>query len=260
MPRKPRSDAPILSELLKGTKRWKALLQATGLSKATLTNSLRRLRKNGLVEPVLVDDEVHWQLSTEGQIIALEGIGRGLEVQDLKRATFSVTVQELHSNAWWDLINQASKSMEIEKYRPKDQSREDFEKILKSYCNQIKPVVSGLWPDLVQNVVYMVGSLLATLIVISAFLPSPLDEKSRKALSHYMTGTARPISEMLERQIRETLLANFNYLEALVILDKAVGEGKVSAEEFEGKPPDEVIRMLQQKGLLEVIEVSSDKK
>jgi hypothetical protein len=38
------------------------------------------------------------------------------------------------------------------------------------------------------------------------------------------------------------------------VLAKAAEEGKVSAEEWMHKPANEVIRMLQQKGLLEVIQ------
>ena len=254
MPRKALSHMRVLPELLTEAKRWNVLLEATGLPRATLTNSLKRLRKMGLVEPVLVNDEVHWELTPQGIAVALEETGRKTESIHMKKALFSVTIEELYPDAWSDLITEVARINKMESFRPKDVSGEDFKRNVKSYSDQIKTVVAGLWPSLVHDFVHMTAYLLANLIVIRAFLPSPLDEKSRMVLSRFMANVSKPASADIERQIRELLLGTFNYLEALVVLAKAAEEGKVSAEEWMHKPANEVIRMLQQKGLLEVIQ------
>ena len=254
MPRKPLGHIRVLPELLSGAKRWIMLLEATGLPRATLTNSLKRLRKMGLVEPVLVEDEVHWELTPQGIAVALEEAGRKTESTDLKKALFSVTIEELYPDAWSDLVIEAARINKMDTLRPKDLSEEDFKRNLRSYSDQIKTVVAGLWPSLIHNFVYATAYLLANLIVMRAFLPSPLDEKSRTILSRFMGNISKPVSTDIETQIRQILLGTFNYLEALVVLAKAAEEGEVNAEEWMKKPVNEVIRMLQQKGLLEVIE------
>lgn len=61
------ANRPVLEALSTGAKRWKDLQLQTCLPKATLTNCLKRMLREGLVQPVLINNEIHWDITARGQ-------------------------------------------------------------------------------------------------------------------------------------------------------------------------------------------------
>lgn len=235
MPRKPERQRQILPELLKEPKRWKALLGATGVPKATLTNNLRRMRKQGIVEAVLVDDKVRWQLTPQGKVVALEQVGKKEELQRVKKDIYSVAVRELYPNAWWDLVERTAKNFQIDQYRPKDLSRAEFKRNLLSYSGQIKPALIELWPTLTNDYVETIARILSFIVVMRALLPSRLDNKTTEMVRDALSNMSKRMFIDLDKRTEYNLLATIYRVEGLARLAELSEKVKVERSKQEPK-------------------------
>jgi len=263
MGRKPMSRRLILAALAGPPKRWKDLHIASGVPKATVSACLKKMRAEGEAEPMLIEDEIHWQLTAKGRLAATIEKAREVpatnqarkELEEWSRSRgFSVEIRELSPNAWRDLAETIMSRLNVDALRPKDLPPPQFKKNIESYTKQVKGVVAGLWPQMIHTFATEIATMLISVMIVRAFLPSPLNRKGRQKLQQFIDTITASWAEYLTKYTREMMIGNFNYLEALVVLDAATRAGKIAPEEWKGKPPDHVIRKLQELKLIEILD------
>lgn len=252
----------ILPALAGAPKRWKDVHMASGLARATVSVCLKKMRAEGEAEPVLIEDEIHWQLTAKGRFAA--ATEKALEIPATIRTSkeleewsesrgFSVEIRELSPNAWWNLVETTMSWLKVDDLRPRDMPAAQFKKNIESYTKQVKGVVAGLWPQMIHTFTVEFATMLISVMIVRTFLSSPLNRKGRQKLQEFIDTITVPWTEYLRSYTKEMLTANFNYLEALVVLDEATRAGKIAAEEWKGKPVNDVIRKLQELKLIQVL-------
>lgn len=262
MGRKPVARWPVLQVLLTQPKTWKELHIETGLKKATLSSCLERMRHEGEVRPLLSGKRIQWDLTSKGRYAALTEQVKQTGYTDETRKQLSrwsesrgfvVEIRELQEDSWWNLVKETIKVFNLNRLRPMDLTEKQFMDNLRSYVNQVKPVVTAMWPSLLHMLTLELATMLIIVMVFRAFLPTPLTEKDRERLAKLIDLLVGPYVEAWGKLAGETLRANFNYLEALVVASKATEEGKMTVGEWQNKPFGDVIRLLEERKLLKVI-------
>jgi len=258
----------ILLELYraKGALRWtelkSRLVEAGEMSETTLFLKLKGLRDEGkgYVERRLINDQICWELTSKGAYAALkERMNRGALLPEeakkeldawSKSSGFTVEIKELHPEAWWNLVKLTAEGFGVARFL-KSQTEEEFMTNLKSYTDQTKRVVTNLWPNMIHEISVSIASILASTLVLRAFLPSPVRTKDKKNLNELIDAVTEAFTKTWIATVKETVKLNFEYLEALVVLDKAIEEGKIAPSTRE-LPVNEVIKKLQELKLLKI--------
>jgi len=260
-------EARVLLELYTsgGDARWselkKGLVDIGVMSETTLYLKLKDLKKKdkGYVQRRLIEDEIRWELTPKGMYTALSywaphEIGTDEFKRELEKwreaQGFSVTIQELHPEAWWDLVKEAIKHLKV-KQLLRGRSEEDFMKHMKSYVDQTQRILITLWPQLLHDLIVTLGWVIAATLVYRAFLPTPLRKEGANKLDGFIDLLVKSLSGAWAENARDVLQGNFHSLEVLVVLNKAIEEGKIEPITRE-MPLKEIIKKLQERGLLTV--------
>jgi len=223
-------------------------------SYTTLSRCLKSLVDGGLVYR-----DVHsrrWTMSHFGRlsIKAEEQVSKlGLK-REFKQSALFLIIKEAHPEAWWTLVERTVGEFGIDRYAEQlGLSKDEFMRNLKSYTEQTKNAFTGLWGGIVSDNVLDVGVLLALTQSMRAFYPSPLRREDMEKLSRFTNAIAESYAEYWIKYLRDILSLNVASLEVLAALDRAIRDGKLRPQDFEGKPLEEIIRKLQELKLLEVI-------
>ncbi|KPV64949.1 MAG: hypothetical protein AOA65_0663 [Candidatus Bathyarchaeota archaeon BA1] len=266
-------ETRILLELYNvgGAARWSELKEKlidTGvMSEATLYLKLKDLkeRKEGLVQRLLINDEIRWVLTTKGVHVALRTwASKGIPIPDetLKELqswseSFYLTIkpEQFYSEAVQDFISYSAEKIEPEHIVLR-QTKEEFEGTLKMYHAHIKDVAPYILPNLFLQTIILAGSVSGLSVLARTFLPTPLQEKNMEELKEFINSAIDAQAKLWLEKFKRSMLRYFMYLETFVVRERAIKEQKLAPTTRE-MPPDELIQKLTELELLPAIKEDS---
>lgn len=223
-------------------------------SYTTLSRCLKSLVDGGLVYR-----DVHsrrWTMSHFGRlsIKAEEQVSKlGLK-REFKQSALFLIIKETHPEAWWTLVERTVGEFGIDRYAEQlGLSKDEFMRNLKSYTEQTKNAFTGLWSGIVSDSIFDVGVMLALSQSMRAFYPSPLRREDMEKLARFTDAIVESYAEYWIKYLKDMLSLNVESLEVLAALDRAIKDGKLRPQDFEGEPLEDIIRKLRELKLLEVI-------
>jgi hypothetical protein len=247
-----------------GAARWSELkkeLTDTGImSEATLYLKLKDLkeRKESLVQRLLLNDEIHWVLTTKGVHVALTTLAsEGIRIPDetlkelqsrSKSFYLGVEHDQFYSDTAQHFINYSAEKIEPE-HIVQRQTKEEFEGTLKMYRNHLKDIAPYILPDLFLQTIILAGSISGLSALARAFLPTPLQEKNFEELNDFINSAVDAQAKIWIEKFKKSMLRYFMYLETFVVRERAIKEEKLPPTTRE-MPPDELIQKLTELKLI----------